>query len=553
MPAMRTSDRDKMISTTRLKMAKVREGNRPRMPHNGRLARLQPGIRSLYVRKTAGHQPWLGGFLAKVTGNRPAPSPITPGGPTITVITPTGDRPLAFALCRHWMANQTRKPDQWLVVDDGKTPLTPTTGMQYIRREPRPDDPQHTLSLNLATAFPLIKGDKILFMEDDDYYAPGYIDEMARHLESHEVVGIIQAKYYYLPTGGYRTHSNFSHCSLSETGFRNSFLPELQGILREREKTDIDLRIWRKVGRRGFRFNDSNKPLYLGIKGLPGRTGIGIGHNPAMYQNIKDSADRAMLKKWAPGDSQIYLDILSGKLTSENHRSYFPDDITGITVSHNTKDLLERAFNSVRKFHPTMPIIIIDGSDAQDPCAAYARSLAGDFTSVQSLGYNIGHGRGMAMGIGLAKTDLALIFDTDIEMLKSPIEAMRAMMEDDTFGVGEVDEKADFNRFVYGPHGHVDGWVRYLQPYFQLINLKNYGKFYPYVHHGAPCYLTMLDIHKKGLAGKIIKAFPGLGDFNGKEIAGEYIRHDHAGTRRARVSKHLPDIEGTWVLNKGLV
>ena len=221
-------------------------------------------------------------------------------------------------------------------------------------------------------------------------------------------------------------------------------------------------------------------------------------------------------------------------------------DITGITVVHNTKDLIERGYNSIRKFHPDMPIIIIDGSDSDDPCATYVHALTSDITTVISPGYNIGHGRGMCLGIDNVKTKYALIFDSDIEMLKSPVEAMLAMMEEDTFGVGEIDEKADFDRFVYGRYGHIRGWVRYLQPYFQLIDIRNYKKFYPYVHHGAPCYLTMLDIHKRGLSGKILKAFPG-------GISGEYICHYSAGTRRSRISKHLLEIEGTWIRNKGLV
>ena len=272
--------------------------------------------------------------------------PIRPSdGIEITIITPTGDRPLAFALCRQWMMSQTRKPDQWIVVDDGKIPLTPTHGMQYVRREPRPDDPKHTLDLNLTAALPLIRGNKIIIMEDDDYYAPGYIAEMASRLDQHEVVGIMQAKYYHLPTGRYRIHQNASHCSLSETAFRNSFLPELKELLKGDGDTAVDLHIWQKIGGRGYRFNDNDRPLYLGIKGLPGRVGIGIGHNPDMYRGVQDTADRTMLKRWVPGDYQIYLDILSGKLTSENYRSYFPANlpVTGITVCHNTKDLIERA------------------------------------------------------------------------------------------------------------------------------------------------------------------------------------------------------------------
>ena len=60
---------------------------------------------------------------------------------TITLITPTGDRPLAFALCQNWMRKQTVLPFQWVVVDDGKIPMKPYVPMEYVRRKPHPNDP----------------------------------------------------------------------------------------------------------------------------------------------------------------------------------------------------------------------------------------------------------------------------------------------------------------------------------------------------------------------------------------------------------------------------
>jgi len=480
--------------------------------------------------------------------------------PTITAITPTGDRPLAFALCRQWMGHQTRQPGQWIVVDDGKIPLTPTAAMQYVRREPRTDDPRHTLILNLKTVLPLIKGEKVIIMEDDEYYAPGYVAEMASRLDQYEVVGIMRAKYYHLPTGGYLQIANRTHASLAETAFRKSFLPELETLWPG--DTSLDMRIWQKAGHRGRLFDDTDKPLYLGIKGLPGRVGIGAGHNPGLYHRI-DNGERIIFKQWVPRDYQVYLDILSGKLTSENYGSYFPPvalPITGITICQNTKDLIERAYNSIRKFHPDMPIIIIDGSDKSDPCAAYVRGLASGVTTVVSLGYNIGHGRGMCMGIDQAKTLYVLIFDSDIEMLKSPVQAMFEMMEEDTFGVGYIEEKTAFDGFEWGWPGHntPGEWMPYLHPMFQLIDIRNYRKFHPYVHHGAPCYLTMLDIHKRGLSGKILKQFPGLGHSSGKGlnwigIPREHIRHDPGSTVREWTGDAPRRIEGGWVMNAGLV
>ena len=475
---------------------------------------------------------------------------------TITAITPTGDRPLAFALCQHWMDKQTLKVDQWIVVDDGKTPLEPTAQIEYIRREPQPDDPQHTLVPNLKVALPSIKGDKIVIIEDDEYYAPEYIEEMARWLTQYEVVGIGCSKYYHLPSGGHFKIGNTTHASLAETGFRSSFLPEFRALL-NKGNTCLDSRLWEEINKKGqgFIFVDSDKnPLYLGIKGLSGRLGIGVGHNPAaaIYKRYSADTSRKKLKQWIPKDFGIYMDILKGKLTDKNYESYFPD-ITGITVCSNTKDLIEQAYNSVRKFHPDMPIIIIDGSTPGDPCASYVKSLISDVTTVISLGYNIGHGKGMCMGIDYVKTKYALIFDSDIKMLKSPIHTILEMMEEDTFGVGFI-QKVAMDGFDYGVKSEHKGkeWMPYLHPYFQLISIKNYKKFHPYVHHGAPCYLTMRDIHRRGLSNKILKEFPGLGHsanqgYDWKGRSREYIQHDCRGTRKDRERKGLPTIEGEWV------
>lgn len=98
--------------------------------------------------------------------------------------------------------------------------------------------------------------------------------------------------------------------------------------------------------------------------------------------------------------------------------------------------------------------------------------------------------------------------------------------------------------------------VKYLHLYFQLIQVKEYKKYSPYIHHGAPCIAAMLDLHLKKLSSKI-KEFPGLGHTNGqglnwKPYAGEYILHDvsrHGGTGRMRMEKGLDHIEGQWDRN----
>ena len=469
----------------------------------------------------------------------------------ITVITPTGDRPLAFALCKHWMSRQTRKPDQWIVVDDGKTPLVPTAAMTYVRRSPKRRDPKHTLTVNMDAALPYIRGSRILIMEDDEYYGPGYIQQMSDELRNYEVVGMSHAKYYHLPSGGCHIIPNTLHASLAQTGFRSTFLPSVRKALSIKHEVYLDMRMWRTAlaEQRGFLFADKADSLFVGMKGLSGRKGIGSGHNSAAYAS-KDIT-RGTLRKWVKKDAQVYLDILSGKLNDATCESYFRA-ITGITVCYNTKELMQRAYESVRHFHPEMPIVIVDGSDANDPCAAYVSGLASDLTTVVQPGHNIGHGEGMCLGINTAQTAYALIFDSDIEMLKSPVDAMFAMMEPDTYGVGYT-EKSGMDGYEYGAHVHHAGQesMRMLHPYFQLLNIANYRKFHPYVHHGAPCYLAARDIHEQGLE-HTIKEFPGLGHSSGKGWVWtgeprEYIRHDPAGTRHSRSAKGQSEIEGNWV------
>lgn len=234
----------------------------------------------------------------------------------ITVITPTGDRPLAFSLCRKWIYNQTIKPDQHIIVDDGRIPMQ-LENIQpyeyYIRREPITSDPKHTLVINIKTALPYIKGNKILICEDDEYYSPTYFSEMSKRLEVNSIAGITCAKYYHLPTGGYEQHKNTTHASLAETAFQSSLLPFVEKqIDKGMEQKWLDDNIWTGVFKEKVNYNlflDKEQSLYCGIKGLPGRKGIGIGHNPKIFKK-HDDAKRSKLKEWIPNDYKDYLDLL---------------------------------------------------------------------------------------------------------------------------------------------------------------------------------------------------------------------------------------------------
>ncbi len=244
----------------------------------------------------------------------------------ITVVTATGDRPDAFTLCQKWIREQTRFPDQWVIVDDGMVSLKPPSfpSCDYFRREPQKDDPKHTMIINLKEAFKHISGNVVLIIEDDEYYSPKYIEIMAEYLERYEVVGVGRSKYFHLPSGNYVRHMNLGHASLAQTGFRTSFLPKFMSVLDG--DNFLDIRIWTilngekaqycdapdlteifRVSKdgRGLIFDDGEADcLYLGIKGLPGRPGIGGGH---AYRGKITDEQKALLKRLIPQAYMHYL------------------------------------------------------------------------------------------------------------------------------------------------------------------------------------------------------------------------------------------------------
>ena len=199
-----------------------------------------------------------------------------------------------------------------------------------------------------------------------------------------------------------------------------------------------------------------------------------------------------------------------------------------------------------------MKIIVVDGSTMNDPCQVYVRTLHSEHTHPIICGHNIGHGRGMDLALHKVQTKFALIFDSDIIMHKSPVEDMLNMMDEGTYGVGYIEMTGE-DGFEYGvkPEHKKIQPVRYLHPYFMLISMSEYFKWPPFVHHGAPCYMTMTAIHRAGKSD-ILKEFPGLGHtqgkgFNWKGEPREYIQHDTRGTRDVRVRNHKPEIEAGWV------
>jgi hypothetical protein len=209
----------------------------------------------------------------------------------LTLITPTRNRPVAFDLLEQWVEAQTY-PDsyQWIVVNDGDEPYRYRMNQQVLHRIPSAGEGPSPHQ-NLLYAIPHIRGDKILIIEDDDYYRPDYLRFMADLLEHYALAGEGRAIYYNVRTRRYVEWPNFQHASLAQTGLRVEGLPTLIDGCRQQGRF-IDVFLWENFP--GLKHIFTGRDLHVGIKGMPGEKGFGDCHG----EGGSPDADLQIFREW---------------------------------------------------------------------------------------------------------------------------------------------------------------------------------------------------------------------------------------------------------------
>jgi len=212
---------------------------------------------------------------------------------------------MAFRLCEQWMSRQTKQYDHWIVVDDGDQPTQTTLGQTVIRRKRQQSEPLHTLHLNLLSALPLVKTEKLMIIEDDDYYSPLYIETMDKWLDNASIAGQGEAIYYNVKYKNYTKNRNKKHCSLCQTGLTYYNYYILKEICKKNPKF-IDHELWRLAA--GKRYIELTMPkLAVGIKAMPGRAGIASGH----VNMPTNDASLEKFKQCLGNDAEVYINYLS--------------------------------------------------------------------------------------------------------------------------------------------------------------------------------------------------------------------------------------------------
>ena len=231
----------------------------------------------------------------------------------LTLLTATGCRPQAWALCQSWMdAQDYAGPVRWIVVDDGPHPQPISFrrdhwDIEVVRPEPYWQPGQNTQARNLLAGLDLVPADAhLLIIEDDDHYAPSWLRMASYAMSQAELVGETRSRYYNVSDWRWREHSNTAHASLCATGMRGPAISLFRQLCASQTR-HLDMLLWRSYSGSKRRFSSH---LVTGIKGLPGRAGIGIGHLPAMRKGTPDPTG-ARLSAWLGKDAGAYLSLMS--------------------------------------------------------------------------------------------------------------------------------------------------------------------------------------------------------------------------------------------------
>lgn len=233
----------------------------------------------------------------------------------ITLITPTGMRLESLQRCASFVHRFTGPYQiQWIIVDDGPKPSFVECDRRiqlcYIRPEHRWVG-NHTLAKNLVEAVPFVTSDLIFFIEDDDWYAPDYLEFMVDEFQlGKKIIGEFPSFYYYVPRRLWKNCDNRMHASLCQTAIHADLLPLLKRICHNNNNGQgfVDIGLWNSVPSTERVLIHGTHPHCIGIKGMPGRSGIGMGHRPDSLASdwVRDEMDLSQLQKWIGDDVFLY-------------------------------------------------------------------------------------------------------------------------------------------------------------------------------------------------------------------------------------------------------
>jgi hypothetical protein len=233
----------------------------------------------------------------------------------IALITPTGARPRQIEICAELMRKQIYDGRvAWIIVDDCEPRTTDfidgsfRSGWDIWKIYPRPVwvPGQNTQGRNLKCAIDFIEKnfdhgtiDAIFVIEDDDWYSSGYIQQMLNRISGYQIAGETHTVYYNMAIRRWVMNHNDVWSSLFQTAFTMDVIPVFRECLAEKF---IDYVLFPRIESKNL-FMAGN--LAVGIKGQPGRAGIGAGHG--WIRSMLDDSGLVKLRELIGDDVKLYI------------------------------------------------------------------------------------------------------------------------------------------------------------------------------------------------------------------------------------------------------
>lgn len=201
---------------------------------------------------------------------------------------------------------------QWIIVyDTDESPYVPdlpsNIKSEIYLGKTRWREGLNTQRYNMEEALKHVRGDYIIVFEDDELYLPIYLENMVGLLDYCDIAGVCNSKYYHVELPGFKEMHNYNHAALSHTALTKSTLPLLQAAVDSGELF-FDVYLWKKAQEKRVKsLLLANNNLVIGMKGLPGREGIGAGHK------IKDyllDPNLVKLEEWCGAYASNYLPFI---------------------------------------------------------------------------------------------------------------------------------------------------------------------------------------------------------------------------------------------------
>lgn len=196
-----------------------------------------------------------------------------------------------------------------IVLDDGEVPTVPTLGQEYKYWPEMRGRGSMVKKIRRAMSENLIKGDAIIFAEDDDFMAADYVQWHIEGLKQFAIYGEGRALYYNVHHRWWFEHVNLKHASLCATSITKQLFPWLLKQCTISEEPFLDVRLWNNAPGSAKvadpYLHPSRRRRSVGIKAMPGRTGYGGGHR-GRDRSAVDDPQLTKLRSLIGADADLY-------------------------------------------------------------------------------------------------------------------------------------------------------------------------------------------------------------------------------------------------------